>query len=174
MIWKRESSALHADCRVYSILAEKWTKPTSSQSATFYVMDVKDWVVALAKTSGEKYILVRQFRFGTESISLEFPAGLLEPGESPVEAAARELYEESGYSGENPEILGTVAPNPAIQRNRCHFVHFSNCRQTGPSNPDPHEDFEVEAFTLEKLIDMATEGKIQHSIVHSALFFLLR
>lgn len=163
---------MHADCRVYKILRERWANDHQQSEADFYVMEVGDWAVSLALTERDTIVLVRQFRFGTEQFSWELPAGVVDPGEDPVEGGLRELYEESGYKGKHARLLGSVHPNPAIQRNACHFILVEGAQRVDDGDPGPHESFEVREVPLETLFDWARNGTITHSIVHAALFFL--
>ncbi|NBD37511.1 MAG: NUDIX domain-containing protein [Verrucomicrobia bacterium] len=172
--WERRESAPHADCRVYRILKERWLEKAEAggREGEFFIIDVGDWAVALAKTPDDRYILVRQFRFGSGEMSLEFPAGVVDPGEDPVAAARRELYEESGYEGGEGRLLGTVEPNPALQRNRCHFVFFPEATYRDGGAPEGHESFDVVKMLLPEVRTNALHGGIRHAIVHAALLFL--
>ena len=170
--WERKHSSLHADCHVYKILKERWINDREASHGDFYVMDVGDWAVAIALTTRNTVVLVRQFRFGTEGFSWELPAGVVEAGEDPVEGGVRELYEESGYKGTSSKVLGMVHPNPAIQRNCCHFVLVEGAERVDAGDPGPHEFFDVEEIPLDTLFEWARDGTITHAIVHAALFFL--
>jgi len=136
----------------------------------FYVMDVGDWAVCIALTPAKKCVMVKQFRFGSQDFSWELPAGVVDQGESPVQGALRELYEESGYTGDTARTLGIVHPNPAIQRNRCHVILLEDAYLTGKGAPDPHEFFEVREVPLAQLFAWAKSGVVTHAIVHCALF----
>lgn len=138
----------------------------------FFVMDVGDWAVTLALTERGTCVLVRQFRFGVEGFSWELPAGVVEPGEDPVAGGIRELYEESGYRGGAARLLGSIHPNPAIQRNQCHFVLVTGARKVDNGAPGPHEFFDVLELPVEELFTWARNGTITHGIVHASLFFL--
>jgi 8-oxo-dGTP pyrophosphatase MutT (NUDIX family) len=170
--WERQEKALHADCRVYKILKERWSNEKEASEADFYVMEVADWAVTMALTEEGNCVLVRQFRFGTEGFSWELPAGVVDPGEDPIAGGERELYEESGYRGSKVTLLGSVHPNPAIQRNSCHFILVENARRVDAGAPGPHEFFEVEEVPLETLFSWVRDGTITHAIVHAALFYL--
>ena len=170
--WERKTSRLHSDCRVYRIIKERWTNSLQASQGEFYIMDVPDWAVALALTNQGSIVLVRQFRFGSGDFSWELPAGVIDRGESILEGATRELYEESGYRGKSTQLLGSVHPNPAIQRNKCHFVLVHSAERMDVGKPDPHESFEVREIALAEIFKWARNGTITHSIVHTALFFL--
>lgn len=170
--WERVEAAVVADCRVYQVLRERWRETGQLREADFYVIEVGDWAVALGETPAGKWVLVRQWRFGSGAFSLEFPAGVVDAGEDPVEAARRELYEESGYKAEGGEVIGVVAPNPALQRNRCHFVYFGRCERVDGGAPEGHESFDVVEMAPAAVRAAALGGGIEHGIVHAALFFM--
>lgn len=170
--WNCESSSVHADCRVYRILKERWSHPAKISEGDFYVMDVGDWAVTVALTESGSCVLVRQFRFGTGDLTWELPAGVIDPGEDALTGGQRELYEESGYVGKSAKLLGIAHPNPAIQRNRCHFILVEEAFRKDSGNPGPHEFFDVREVPLDTLFEWARNGIITHSIVLSALFFL--
>jgi len=86
---------------------------------------------------------VRQYRHGTQCVTLEIPGGLLEPGDTPETAAIRELYEETGYKAWGLINLGNVHPNPAIQNNRCYTYLAKDVFPCGGQNQDEKEDIEV-------------------------------
>jgi 8-oxo-dGTP pyrophosphatase MutT (NUDIX family) len=159
---------------VYQILRERWTHPARGQADDFFVIDLPDWALALALTPAHELVMVQQFRFGSARLGWELPAGCVDPGEDPVAAARRELYEESGYSGDAAELLGVVEPNPALQRNQCHIVLVRDARLTGAGDPGAHEEFAVRAIPLAEVAAMAADGRISHAIVHTALWFLER
>ena len=64
-------------------------------------------------------LLVKQYRQGISAVTVEFPAGLIESGETPTAAARRELFEETGYRSKSLKAIGTIYPNPAFMTNRC-------------------------------------------------------
>lgn len=170
--WKLLDAQVHARCRVYDILREQWQEE-GGRRADFFVMDVRDWAMALALTPADELVLVRQFRFGSGSLTWEMPAGLVDPGEDPAVAAARELFEESGFRGAEPVLLGSVHPNPAIQRNRCHVYLIADARGSGMAEaPDEHESFDVAAVPMAEVRRMATDGRLSHAIVLTALYLL--
>lgn len=170
--WECRNSELHADCRVYRILREHWENPQEKISADFFVMEVNDWAVTIALTAEGNCVLVKQFRFGTGDFSWEFPAGVVDPGEDPLEAGLRELYEESGYQGKSARILSVVHPNPAIQRNKCHLILVEDARRIDRGDPGLNEFFEVREVPVATLFQLARDGTITHSIVQAGLFFL--
>lgn len=105
-----------------------------------------DWVNVVAFTADDELILVRQWRFGSRSFSVEIPAGGLEPGEDPIVGGLRELVEETGYTPDDPAavvVVGATRPNPAFMANRCHTVFVPRATRTAPQRLDPTEEVEV-------------------------------
>lgn len=172
--WEKREEYLHADCNVYGISRQTWYHPVKQVENDFYVIQMHDWAVTLAITPKQELVLVRQFRFGAGTFTWEFPAGVIDPGEAPLEGGLRELREESGFTGENPRILGMVEPNPALQNNRCYFVLVENAHESHDVDPDEHEAFEVVTKPIPEVVDMAFRGEITHGMIHAALFFLGR
>ena len=84
----------------------------------YFVLEYPDWINVIAITQEGLYVIERQYRHGTQSINLELCAGTVEEGETPIEAAQRELLEETGYSGGNWDLFCISSPNPAAMTNR--------------------------------------------------------
>lgn len=131
-------------------------------------MDGKDWINIIALTPENQIVMVKQYRFGTANFELEIPGGIIEEGEEPIEAGIRELQEETGYVGKNPQYLGYVDPNPAFQTNKCHTILVENCEKVSEQNLDPGEDIEVDVVSETKVNDHIDKGIIRHSLVLSA------
>ena len=103
---------------------------SSSRGTGHFQLGCPNWVKVIALSPVEHVVLLRQFRHGSGEITIEIPGGMVDEGEAYVAAGLRELVEETGYVGESPELIGEVAPNPAIQNNRCGTLLIKNCRPT--------------------------------------------
>jgi len=114
------------------------------------VVSSSDWVSVIVEQNSN-YLAVKQLRYGIMEKFEEFPCGMVEDGESPVDAAVRELYEETGYQidAKHLKYLGCFAANPAFMTNHMHYFYV-NLRLLGDENykegiphPDLHEKLEV-------------------------------
>lgn len=128
-----------------------------------------DWVLALPVTADGRLVLVRQHRFGTRALSVEPPGGVIEAGEDPCVAAARETVEETGYLGGRATLLGTVAPNPAIQSNRAHFVLLEGVHLGAAPAGDEHEELEVLLVAPRAALAAAAAEPATHALAFLAL-----
>jgi 8-oxo-dGTP pyrophosphatase MutT (NUDIX family) len=143
----------------------------SNAQSQFYTLEYPNWVTVIAITPDDKIVLIKQFRHGTEHIEIETPAGLIDEGETPLEAAPRELLEETGYTGDAPISIGSVCPNPALQFNVCHTILIKNAKKTNTINLEATEDIETFTLSLSELEDYIKTSKITNGLVLNALFF---
>ena len=169
--WTRLSSKILNTCRIFTLKQEIQRSPRTGQAHEFFLLDSGDWVNVIPLTSDQKVILVNQFRFGTKDFSLEIPGGMLDSGDSPADAAKRELIEETGYGGSQPILLGVVHPNPAIHTNRCYTYLIENAVFQKQPEQDSTEDVEVEIIPLADIPKLIQDGVITHALVIAAFYW---
>lgn len=124
----------------------------------YYVQEFPPWVNVLAITTERKAVLIRQYRHGLGAVSWELPAGVLEPGEPLLEAARRELLEETGYGGGVWTPLMELSPNPAIQTNLSYSFLADGVTLATTQQLDPTEEITVHEVPLEELRSLIFEG----------------
>ncbi len=143
----------------------------SGKKKDFYLFDFPDWVNVVAETPSHDILLIRQFRYGSGKTEIEIPGGMFNHGEDPVTAGCRELLEETGYTGENARVIGSVCPNPAIQRNQCYTILVENARRTVQPRLDDMEDIECFLLPKKDVFRRIETGDIDHGLVLNALMF---
>jgi 8-oxo-dGTP pyrophosphatase MutT (NUDIX family) len=160
---------------LFRLRRERLRSRKSGKTHDFYVTDVADGVHAIALTPDQKVVMVRQFRAGSRHDSLETPGGLLNPGEDPCIAGARELLEETGYAGDPPELLGTLRPNPALLSMRISTILIRNARLFADPHLDPSEELTLELVGVCDIPALIQSGQIDHGVcVAGLLWWLLR
>ena len=158
------------DFRIFSLHNELYRMPDNRQH-NFFVMECNDWVNIVPVTKDNKVVLIRQFRPGTKEITIEIPGGMVEPDESPQNAALRELQEETGYRPKSMEYVGVVEPNPAFIRNKCHMFLARDAELVSDQNLDPGEVISFETATWDQIDEYVKTGKILHGLMLNALCF---
>jgi ADP-ribose pyrophosphatase len=99
------------------------------QGDPYYAIETSDYVSIVAIAEGGSLLLVRQFRPAVEDWSLELPAGHVDPGEEPQQAARRELLEETGHEASELKLLGCLRPDTGRLSNRMWCYFAANARR---------------------------------------------
>lgn len=170
--WEYGESQEIADMRIFRLLREESVSPRTGAPRQFARIVTRPWVNVVALTGDHQLLLVRQWRHGVRRFTLEIPGGLVDAGENPAAAAARELREETGYAGSEPVPIGVVDPNPAIQSNRCHTYLVEHCTRDGDLRLDDGEDLEVVTQPVQRIPDLVASGEIGHALVICAFWWL--
>lgn len=157
-------------CKIFDVHRATMASPHTGDPHAFYRIESADWVNVVALTPDEELVLVRQFRQGSRSLTREIPGGMVDPGETPAEAAARELLEETGYRAARLESLGSLNPNPALFTNRVHMQLALDCEWVSEIENGPTEETVVELLPLTELHGVLAEGGIDHALVVAALY----
>ncbi len=143
--------------------------PRSGETFRRLVLETPDWVNVVARDERGRFVLVEQYRFGSGTVTLELPGGMIDLGEAHGDAARRELREETGHTGGRWTYLGSVQPNPAFHTNRCHHWLAEGCRPTEALDLDPGEDIAVHHLDEAELRAAIADGRVAHSLVLTAL-----
>lgn len=170
--WTLLRTRAERDFRIFTAKTLDVADPRNGTEYVRTVLDCPDWVNVIALTEDQRVVLVRQFRFGTWSNTLEIPGGMVDPHETDVQAAAmRELAEETGFVPSEVRLLGRSLPNPAIQTNTLHSFLALGCRQTAAPHQDGSEDIELVLAPREEIAGLIQQGVITHSLVLAAFLY---
>ncbi|NHN84942.1 NUDIX domain-containing protein [Acetobacter musti] len=172
--WTVRSSKYVLKDRWISVRADDCLTPDGTEIAPFYVLEYPDWVQVVALDGEDHVILVGQYRHGLGGMSLELPAGVMEPGDDgPLSAGARELREETGYGGAEWRCVGRLSPNPSTHNNFCHVVLAQGVSFLGEPVDDPTERIRVVRVPVAEAVQLAMSGGIVQAMHVASLLMAL-
>ncbi len=157
--WRLRASRYIVDSPYMRLRADAVELPDGTILPEYYVRESNGFVTILALTDDAHVVLVRQYRYGADSIHLELPAGMLGE-EEPRDCALRELAEETGYAVDRCELVGQYFPEPVRSPGRAYVYIGSSARKVREPDPDPSEHLEVELATVPRFRAMLEDGTI--------------
>ncbi|GHU98748.1 DNA mismatch repair protein MutT [Spirochaetia bacterium] len=176
LIWTEESRKNVFTNRIFSI-SERVCRSPAGGSGVYTVMEAPDWAVVIPvieTARGREFVMVRQWRHGSGELSLEFPGGVFEAGESPETATGRELREETAWIAGTITPLGVMSPNPAIMANRVHFFLAEDLRDSGAQHLDADEYVDVALIPADEVIRDMGKPPYTHALMAAALMLYMR
>lgn len=172
LIWKEQSRKELLKTPVMSVNETTSISP-DGETGNYIVMDARSWC-AVVPDLGDDYLMVKQWRHASQCLSIEFPGGVIDDGEEPLQAANRELLEETGMKAKEMIYLGSVSPNPALFSNKMHF--FLARGLTGDGKQDLDDDEFVNAIKISKkeVHEKMCSPDYPHGLMAAALFLAER
>jgi ADP-ribose diphosphatase len=168
--WELVERELLQDCHVFRVTRSLARSPRTGVVHPFHTLDADAWVNVVALTPRDELVMVRQWRHGSREVTLEIPGGIVDPGEAPAQAAARELLEETGFGGGAAEPLGSANPNPALFGNRVHTFLIRGVTQQAPVQNGSTEETSVVLVPRVEIPELLRREVIDHALVVAALY----
>lgn len=144
--------------------------PNGKINPEFYILEYPDWVNVIAITKEGDFVMVEQYRHGLNDIYTELVAGVIEKGEDPMEAAKRELLEESGYGEGDWELLTVISQNPSTTNNLTHCFLAKNVELISTQHLDDTEDIAVVLLTEKEVKELLFSDKVKQSLMAAPLW----
>jgi 8-oxo-dGTP pyrophosphatase MutT (NUDIX family) len=158
--WRVRASSYVVDSPYMRLRVDELELPDGTIVPGYYVRESAGFVTILALTPAREVVLVRQYRYGSDSIHLELPAGALLEAEAPQTCALRELAEETGYEVQRCELAAEYLPEPVRSTARAYVYVGFDARKTGEPKLDLTEHLQAELAPLRRFRAMLADGTI--------------
>lgn len=157
-----------------TIREQEVSLPNGNVIDAFHLVESPDWTGVLALTDCGEVVLVEQYRHGYGGLSVELPAGVVDPGEEPLAAAKRELLEETGHVAEDWLPLISVCVEPSRNTNQAHFFFARGARRVQEQQLDPSEDLKVRLLPVADLLGALEQNLVAHGVHVAAILMAAR
>ncbi len=175
--WKTLKNTVGENYRIFSVDRVQRESRETGITGEFFLVNSPNWITTIPIIINERkekcFLLVKQYRHGSDSVTLEFPAGMVDPGEDSLKTAERELLEETGYSAGKIELLGCVNPNPAFMTNKTSTFLASDLTSVSNQSLDEHEEIDVVIMPVDEFHKKVGGEEVNSAITIQAYYFYL-
>lgn len=168
--WREIARERLLDCRILEVERSIALSPEDGSEHRFVRLRSADWVQIVPVTPENEIVMVKQYRHGSGSVVLEVPGGLVDDGEDPAAAAARECLEETGYRAARVQSMGAMNPNPALFSNRLHSFYAHGVEWVADVQNTGTELTEVVLVPARELRGLLRDNRIDHTLVAATLW----
>lgn len=150
-----------------SVRQELVELPSGKQIPTWFVLEFPNWINVIAITKDGKMVMIDQYRHGFGDTRYEIVAGVIDEGETPLEAAKRELLEETGFGGGNWQEFMVLSPNTSNQNNLSYTFLATDVEQLEKQHQESTEDIHIHVMEQSEVLQLLQSGEIIQAL-HSA------
>jgi len=144
--------------------------PDGRINPEYYILEYPDWVNVIAITEDGQVVMERQYRHGLGKTCFELPCGVIEKGETPLEAAKRELLEETGYAGGEWKQWMVLSPNPSTSTNLTYSFVATGVKKVAGQSLDATEDIQVSLQSVEFVKELLKDNQILQALMAAPMF----
>ena len=170
MNWRTLKSSYPFLCPWLRVRKDHVILPSGFEMDDFYVIESNDWVNVIAITEDGRYIIEEQYRHGIGRICFELPAGNVSKGENPLDAAKRELMEETGFAGGKWELFCDSAPNASGMDNLCHTFLARGVKKNTEPHLESSEEIHVHLKTKDEVVELLKNNSIVEAVMQAPLW----
>lgn len=170
MGWKQLNKEYLIHNKWISVRKDHVLLPSGVEIDDFYVIERPKLVHVIAVTQDGQLVFERQYRYAINRTCLEICAGIIEPNETPLEAAKRELLEETGYAGGEWTLLGEYAVDPSNMTEISYSFLAKDVIKVSGQKLDQTEELETLLLSKKEVIDALKRGDIVSSLIAAPLW----
>ena len=170
MNWQILDSSYPFTCPWLKVRKDYVRLPNGAEIPDFYVTEAPDWVNVIAITKDGKFVVEEQYRHGIQKICFELCAGMVDKGEEPLEAAKRELLEETGYTGSDWIAFGFSVPNASGSTTKCYHFLAPGVSFKQVPNPEKTEEIKTHLLTEQEIKQIMLDGCIAEAVMLAPLW----
>lgn len=168
--WKRISSEMALDEKWFRVRKDVVKLPNGTILDDYFIWLSGDVSMIVPVTKDNKFVLVKEYKYGANEKVIGFPAGFVDRNEKPEEAAKRELAEETGYSSNDFELLLKAYSSPTKSNGNLYIYLAKNAIENKKKKMDISEDIEVLKLSFKKVYDLVMNGDVQDCNSVAAFF----
>ena len=174
MNWKTIATKYISNHPYFTARVDTCVMPNGKIIDEYFVVELPITVCALAITTQHQAVIIKQYRHPIQQILYEIPGGFIDKGETPMQAIARELVEETGYAFETIHQVGTIAANPGVLESITHLFLAIGGQKVQAQALDSNEEIEVTLMPIETVRQMLDSNQFVQALHTSCLLYAFK